>query len=285
MMKKKVKTLRGLKTGYLIHRNPGKPVLLFLHGFPDDPFIFKEQFEALKGSYEIIAPYMRGVDESDAKKGLCRFDLDALTLDYLELLEFLAPDRPLFIICHDLGVPQAARLAPLLRKRLCGLICLAGLPISLMLHRLKSPRQHVRSFYMHFFQVPMMPQMLLSRFELSLLNIAYTLGSLPKELRPKLKENRMKNSFNHYRAYLRAALKKDVRRPKPIDTKTLFLWGAGDRLILPPTLDELSQDFWQVTVRILKGGHWFFRENPKDVHLIINDFIEEALNDKRADGT
>src|SRR3954465_15125779 len=83
------KTIRanGLDFAYL-EAGEG-PMVLLLHGFPDNPWGWEHQIPALaQAGYRVVAPFMRGYAPSElASDG--RYDFAALGQDAIELVRAL----------------------------------------------------------------------------------------------------------------------------------------------------------------------------------------------------
>jgi pimeloyl-ACP methyl ester carboxylesterase len=77
----------------------GMPVLL-LHGFPFDHRIWRTQVEALKSTYRIITPDLRGHGQSTAPEGT--YDMDLMVADVVVLLDNLGIDRAVWV-GHSMG--------------------------------------------------------------------------------------------------------------------------------------------------------------------------------------
>ena len=69
---------------------PGRPVLLFLHGFPEGAFIWDELLlhfaRPENGGYHCIAPYLRGFGESSSPQATEAYRAKHLTQDLLALI-------------------------------------------------------------------------------------------------------------------------------------------------------------------------------------------------------
>ncbi len=51
---------------------PGRPLVVMLHGFPECWYSWRHQLRALSDSFECVAPEMRGYGETDAPAGVAR---------------------------------------------------------------------------------------------------------------------------------------------------------------------------------------------------------------------
>jgi len=78
------------------------PLVLCLHGFPDDARTWRHQVPALVGAgYRVVAPFMRGYAPT-SRPADGRYDAMALGEDVAALLEALGADDAI-VIGHDLG--------------------------------------------------------------------------------------------------------------------------------------------------------------------------------------
>jgi pimeloyl-ACP methyl ester carboxylesterase len=90
------------------------PVVLCLHGWPQNHREFAPFFEELSGKYRFIAPDLRGYADSDKPYA----DYLPLTIaqDLVELADVEGADR-FHILSHDLGGPPSVALAYLAKGR------------------------------------------------------------------------------------------------------------------------------------------------------------------------
>ena len=60
--------VRGLETEWVDEGagSAGRPVLFFIHGFPDDARVWEEQIAHFSKEYRVIAPQLRGAGGSSA---------------------------------------------------------------------------------------------------------------------------------------------------------------------------------------------------------------------------
>ncbi|MFM8313542.1 MAG: alpha/beta fold hydrolase [Deltaproteobacteria bacterium] len=273
--------LRNLNTSWLESGSSKKHILLFLHGYPDTPDVWSEQIRHFASQYHVICPYARGTFASEPGDDLSRFSPESLSLDLLEILNIADPKnkKSVTLIGHDLGGAIAWKLASYLGPRLSHLIIINSLSIEQMASRLISrPKQWIRSWYIFPMLVPKISEKWVGKFSKRLLPFAYQWGGLPKEKFPKLELNSPfpVSTMKQYRAFAREALKTLKQKPQRIKAPTLVLWGNQDPFLLPPTLDELEPYAEHLTVRILQGGHWIFRENAETINTIIENFCQRG---------
>lgn len=271
---------RGLQTSWYRTGNAEKPILLFLHGFPDSPETWEFQVEHFRKDFEVICPYTRGAGPSEPARDRARYGLKASALDLLQLLDEVDPTRkrPVYCVGHDLGAVHAANLAIYLGSRLRALVLMNGLPLPVMARRIDRPQQILKSWYIYAFQVPVLPELALKRFPKSFLRFAHRLGEISeaKALRPEQVTDCLAAPLSQYRAFARE-LPKAWRDPVPeISCPLLVLWGDRDTFLAPPRVDELHSFASHFTCRILPGNHWVHREKPTRVNRILGDFFAQS---------
>lgn len=111
---------------HYVERGQGMPVVL-LHGFPFDHTIWEAQVEALRGSFHLILPDLRGHGQSPAPPGIYRMDL--LAQDVFALLDTLSIERAVWV-GHSMGgyiTMAALRVAP---ERITGIGLVATHPLA-----------------------------------------------------------------------------------------------------------------------------------------------------------
>lgn len=145
-----VPTLRG-SFGVRQHGGDG-PVVLCVHGFPDDASTFDGLAGSLAGAgYRVVAVNLRGYAPSPLDGSL---DLDALVEDLLAVVDALSPDGPVGFIGHDYGAQLAYAVLARNPHRFRAAVLLAGAhPAVLQRNARRSPRQLWMSRYIVFFQL------------------------------------------------------------------------------------------------------------------------------------
>ena len=261
--------VRGLETEWIDEGagSPGRPVLFFIHGFPDDARAWEEQIAHFSKEYRVVAPQLRGAGGSRAGTDRSRFSLDAVALDHLEILRAALPDEPesrVVVVGHDIGGPHAWHLARLLGPRLAGLVLINAPDLGQMARRFANPRQLLKSWYIGVILAPKIPELLLERFGDHIFRGVDSRTETPSRM------------LGHYReafALLRHHPARTLARPPKINAPVLVLWGAKDPYLLPPSEPEIGRLASRPLIRILDGGHWLQREKPEKVNSLIEDFL------------
>ncbi|MEK9952595.1 MAG: alpha/beta fold hydrolase, partial [Curvibacter sp.] len=94
----------------------GRPVLLFLHGFPEAAFVWDALLEYFArpehGDYRCVAPNLRGYEASSAPTDPAAYRARHLVQDLAALIAIESPGHPLAcLVAHDWGGAVARNLA------------------------------------------------------------------------------------------------------------------------------------------------------------------------------
>lgn len=145
---------------------PGRPVLLFLHGFPEGAFVWDAMLAHFSqpehGGFRCVAPNLRGFERSSAPKEASAYRAKYLVQDIAALIATESPGAPLAcLIAHDWGGAVAWNLAnqqPQLMAKLC--IINSPHPGTFLREMQQSPQQQAASEYMNFLIRPDAEEML-----------------------------------------------------------------------------------------------------------------------------
>lgn len=86
------------------------PLVVMIHGFPDFWYSWRDQMEALKDGYRVVAIDQRGYNLSDAPDGVENYDMSLLVGDVVSVIRHLGEDNAI-IVGHDWGGVVAWNLA------------------------------------------------------------------------------------------------------------------------------------------------------------------------------
>lgn len=144
------------------------PVALCLHGFPDTAYGFRKLAPYLvDAGYRVVAPFMRGyVPSSLPDDG--SFHIAAMIDDALRVHQAAGPTDADILIGHDWGALTATGIAAMPDNPFSATVIMSVPPPATLrvggpgAQRLRLlgllPAQLVRSLYMAFFQVPVLPE-------------------------------------------------------------------------------------------------------------------------------
>jgi pimeloyl-ACP methyl ester carboxylesterase len=277
-------TVHGLRL-HLVEAGTGPPVVL-LHGFPEFWYSWRRQLPALAAAgWHAVAPDLRGYNESDKPPNVHDYRLRHLVDDVAGLIAALG-ERQAHVVGHDWGGVIAWKLA-MLRPDLVNRLVILNAPHPAAFARaLRRPAQWLRSLYMLFFQVPWLPECLLSARDFTLLARTLRREPVSPDAFPAADVTHYKHALarrgaltaalNYYRAMFRYP--SELRRGfRPIAAPTLLIWGERDRYLGIGMTDGLTR--WvpnlQV-VRIPNASHWVQNDAPERVNELLLNFLRPA---------
>ena len=258
------------------------PLVVFLHGFPEFWWSWRDQLKALSAAgYWAVAPDMRGYNESDKPEGVASYELESLAGDIAGLIRALGREKAI-VVGHDWGAVVAwgfAMLHPELLERLA--ILNVPHPLVMLKNLRSSPKQILKSWYIFFFQLPRLPEKLVSRKDYEFARTTFRIDGFDKEtiehyidaLRvPKA----LTSAINYYRASIRRAAKGRLPIIREITQKVLVIWGDKDRYLkremaAPP--EKLVPN--ARVVHLPNATHWVQNDAADEVNRLLLEFIRE----------
>ena len=237
------------------------PLIVFIHGFPDYWYTWREQMEGLAGEYTVAALDTRGYNKSDQPEGVENYDMRFLVGDVAAVIRNEGRDKAI-IVGHDWGGVIAWSFAASMPEMTDKLIILnLPHPAGLMRELKNNPKQHANSQYARNFQKPD------SHENLSAAGLAEMLAQGDASLKAKYTEAFENSSLDAMMNYYRANFPREPYEggfgdmPK-IQAPVLQFHGLNDSALLAEglnsTWDYLENDWTLVT---LPGvGHWSQRD-------------------------
>ncbi|HET6586027.1 MAG TPA: alpha/beta hydrolase [Nannocystaceae bacterium] len=259
----------------------GRPIVL-LHGFPEFWYAWRHQIPALaRAGLRVIAPDMRGYGESDKPRGVASYAVETLADDVAGLVRAVGAERAT-IVGHDWGGIVAwwfAMRHPELLDRLVVLNCPhPGRQLAMTF----DPAQLRRSFYMLFFQLPKLPELLLAhggsaRLKAGLARDAAhrdAFGDVDLERYGGAWAGAFEPMLNYYRALLRRSPWTLRRQLRTIDKPVQVIWGARDRHLGFEYAEPPAKWVWHCRFDVIDDAtHWVHLDVPARVNALILDFL------------
>ncbi|KAE8737088.1 Epoxide hydrolase 4-like [Frankliniella occidentalis] len=167
---------KGIKLHYVHNGDTNRPLMLFLHGFPEFWYSWKHQLQEFAKDYWVVAVDMRGYGDSDKPSGTSSYRADILVDDVRELLD--AFERPrASLVGHGWGAAVAWMFLERYPERVERLASI-GAPHPYVFQRALAlnRKQLKRSWYFFLFQVPWVPELVLRCDDLACLSAALRRG-------------------------------------------------------------------------------------------------------------
>ena len=286
----------------------GRPVLMFLHGFPEAAFVWDPLLEHFArpehGGYRCIAPNLRGYERSSAPAEVKDYRPKHLVQDIVALIDHETGGQPLAaLVAHDWGGAVAWNLANQHPQRLQRLVILNSPHPGTFLRELqRNPAQQAASAYMNFLIRPDAAARLAEQGYARLFGFFEKMGAasapgtpgapvgagwLTEAVRAQYRavwDQGLDGGLNYYRASpLRPTTDSDpgasaVTLPPEavrVNVPTLVLWAQDDVALLPALCDGLQDHVPRLTlVPLHQATHWVVHEQPQRVIAEMAEFLK-----------
>ncbi|MFN9728281.1 alpha/beta fold hydrolase [Acidovorax sp.] len=275
----------------------GRPVLMFLHGFPEGAFIWDDLLLAFSrpenGGYRCVAPYLRGFGPSSSPAEVEAYRAKHLVGDLAGLIDLeSAAGMVDCLVAHDWGGAVAWNLAnqqPGRMKRLA--IINSPHPGAFLRELQRDAAQQAASQYMHFLCRPDAEALLAEDGFRRLFGFFdQPDGSAPSWLTDRVRaqyralwQQGLTGACNYYRASpLRPPREGDpgaraitlADSMLTVSVPTLVLWGMDDPALLPGLLNGLPGWVPQLQITQIDGAsHWIVHEHPERVTQELQRFL------------
>lgn len=250
------------------------PLLIFLHGFPNNHLLWKPQIEAFKGRYHILNFNLPGSYDgrvSDRKYFRTHFIQDFIIEEIKKRMK--EHKKKAILVGHDLGCFILDEVGKQLSAYILGQVFLSGMSLKLYTMKLKEPSQMMKSWYVGLLQLPVVPALARIVLKNQLRKRAYSVSHI-REDSPLYSE--APYGFTPVYLYQELARKSlHLKKSKePSRIPTLFLFGDDDRFLNIPTQAEVNSLYEKGTVTVFQAGHWLLREKIEEVNQYLSSYFE-----------
>ncbi len=269
----------------------GDAIALCLHGFPESRFSWRHQMPALvEAGWKAVAPDLRGYGDSDRPLGRAAYHLDHLVADAAALFDVYGA-RQRLLVGHDWGAMIAWTFALRQARPLDGLIVM-NVPHPAIFKQVlqRSWAQRRRSWYMAAFQLPWLPEAVLTAGRAwgvgqAIRGMAVDKTAFPPQVLDVYRANGLKPGamtamVNYYRANM-AGLGAETAL---IQTPTLMIWGEQDTALGLELTDGYGPLVADFTLERLPGvSHWVQQEAPTEVNARLLSWLASRGLEPRSD--
>jgi len=277
----------GLRFACLAAGDPEHPLLLLLHGFPDNAWTWEHQFAPLAAAgYRVVAPFLRGYPPTEIP-ATAFYDGATLAEDVRGLIAALSPDKPAFLVGQDWGAALSYGLLALYPELVARTVVMAIPHPAAMAASLADPAQLKRAFHWWYFQLPGMAESQVPDADFALIDYLWADWSPGHDHSAhvaRIKQMlRQPGAFTAAISYYRAAFNPAHRDPAlehlrarlggPISVPTLALCGADDirRGPMSRQTEHFTRDY--AYREIANAGHFLHRDQPGEVNALIIDWL------------
>ncbi|MGI4778768.1 MAG: alpha/beta fold hydrolase [Janthinobacterium lividum] len=280
---------------------PGRPLMLFLHGFPEAAFVWDDLLlhfsRPENGGYRCVAPNLRGFAGSSAPADVASYRTHLMVQDLRQLAAIEREDATVAVlVAHDWGGAFAWGMANAFPDEVSRLVIVNSPHPGTFARQLRDdPAQQAASAYMHFLSRPDAEALLAEddyrrmwRFFTSMGAGADGSGWLTEAVKAQYREvwdAGLTGACNLYRVTplkppVDAAMTKIQMPPRDkvtVEIPTLVIWALGDTALLPGLLDGLDAFVPELeVVRVPDATHWIVHEQPERVIREIAGFVDRT---------
>lgn len=272
-------TTNGVKLHY-VTQGAG-PLMLMLHGFPEFWYSWRHQIPEFAKYFRVVALDLRGYNDSDKPKQQSAYSMDEFVKDIEGVITGLGYDKCI-LVGHDWGGAIAWFFAYAHPEMVERLIILNLPHPAKFAQGLYTPQQLLRSWYIFFFQLPLLPELLLQFSDFQVIErtiqgtafnkSAFTSADLNAYKDAAAKSGAIAAMLNYYRNNFQ----KFIFNQKwgILDVPTLMIWGENDTALGKELTYDTTNYVNNLKIRYIpRCGHWVQQEQPE----IVNQYIKEYL--------
>lgn len=274
--------------------NPGKPLIVFLHGFPEYWAAWRKVMAELADDFHLVAPDQRGFNLSSKPLGVEPYRAKHMVADLVALADRISPGKPFILAGHDWGASVAYAFAMNHPQRVSHLIIANGVhPVCFQRAIFEDEDQRKASQYMNRLRADDAEALLSADGFRRLARMVegfsaagfFSDGMKESYIEAWSRPGALTAMLNWYRAspIIVPAIMEKPSGPSVLDMPTenfvvamphLVLWGEQDQALRPSCLAGLDAFAPDLTItRIADASHWILHEQPKAVAAAIRRFV------------
>jgi pimeloyl-ACP methyl ester carboxylesterase len=280
-------TANGMKLHCVTQGNG--PLMLMLHGFPEFWYSWRHQISEFAKDYKVVAPDLRGYNDSDKPKEQSAYVMEEFVKDVEGVINGLGYESCV-LVAHDWGGAIAwffAYAHPEMVEKL--IVMNIPHPAKFSEALRSNPQQRQRSWYIFFFQMPVLPELWLQWNNYQLIDEFFTGMAVDKSAFTRedieaykdaaAKRGALTAAVNYYRNVFQGFF----NQPQwgVLKVPTLMIWGENDTALgteLTYGTEEYVEDF---QIRYIPNcSHWVQQEKPE----LVNQYMREFLSGDSSGG-
>ncbi|MDJ0796013.1 MAG: alpha/beta hydrolase [Calothrix sp. MO_167.B12] len=270
----------GVKLHYVTQ---GKgPLMLMLHGFPEFWYSWRYQIPEFAPYFQVVAVDLRGYNHSDKPKKKSAYIIDELIKDVEGIIKGLGYENCI-LVGHDWGGAIAWNFAHTHPEMVEKLIVLNIPHPAKFRQGLNTLRQLLRSWYIFFFQLPLLPELYIKARDYKMIEkvfkgmaidkTAFTPEDISIFKQAAAQPGALTAMVNYYRNIFNSKI--SPQNWQKLDIPTLMIWGEND-IALGKELTYGTQSYVnQIQIQYIPNcSHWVQQEKPNFVNEYIRNFLE-----------
>ncbi|XP_046366749.2 epoxide hydrolase 4-like [Haliotis rufescens] len=272
--------LEEVKIHYVAQGDETKPLMLFVHGFPEFWYSWRYQLREFKKDYRVVAIDLRGYGDSDKPSGISNYNISKMVADLKQLIPALGY-KSCVLVAHDWGGAIAWTFTAMHPELVDKLIMMNCPPLDAFRSYMeKSLAQFKKSWYVFFFQVPFLPEWSLRLNDMWALEgiltgrqygVTTEIDEIEAYKYAFSRPGVATASINYYRALTRFPPSKTPKISCPV----LTIWGCKDAFLekaLGAAGNTVADNY---TVKYIEeASHWVMMDTPDQVNKHMTEFLK-----------
>jgi pimeloyl-ACP methyl ester carboxylesterase len=282
-------TLKDVRIHYVASGPEDKPLMLFVHGFPEFWYSWRHQIREFQKDYRVVAIDQRGYNESSKPSSIDDYIVAKLLSDLEQVILGLGY-KSCVLVAHDWGGAVAWAFGRYYPNCVDKLIVMNAPPAPIFMKLLQTnKKQQKMSWYMMFFQLPWLPELAMKIEDFSIFDQMIASETKPGTSPENTDENiapykyvfsqpgALTPPLNYYRARFRASTAQktgvyDMDYTMPV----LLIWGCNDTALDIAIPDAVEKEAPKIEVRrIPDANHFVQTDAPGEVNKIMRQWLSK----------
>ena len=277
----------GIHLHVVMYGDSKKTPVVLVHGYPDNNQVWKPVAERLAKKYFVIAYDVRGAGQSDVPLHVKDYRMELLAQDLAAVVDEVIPGRRFHLAAHDWGSVQSweSVTTDRLKSRIASFTSMSGPSLDHVSHwmrartfslsplaKVKVLKQLLSSWYIGFFQLPVLPK---ATWEAGFgklwpTYLAKREGVVEHEPNPTQTEDG-KHGVQLYRAnFLNKLINPESRHAScPVQ----LIVPTKDNYIGTQLFEDMPQWVPELYRRDINAGHWVLLSKPDLIAGHIAEFV------------
>jgi len=276
-----------------LEENKNKPLVICLHGFPDNAHSFRHQLPFLaEAGYRVIAPTLRGYEPRSQPEDN-DYSVTTVAHDIFAWIDQLG-EQKVHLVGHDWGAIISYAACAMAPERFISLTTLAVPHTARFLAAVrKVPKQVMKSWYISFFQLPGIADYMLQRNDWSLIKTLWKKWSPGFQLSDNDWQT-LRHTFNspgvkqamlsYYRQNLSPGIMMGIKKNQAsllttVPVATLAITGEHDGCVDSELYEHTFSDHdfpkgYRIE-RLTDAGHFCHQERPELINSLLLDWFRK----------
>jgi len=273
--------VNNIKLHYVEKGDNTKPLMLFVHGFPEFWYSWRYQIKEFSKDYWCVALDMRGYGDSDKPRGVSPYKLSNLTEDIKQVIEGLGREKCI-LVCHDWGAVIGWNFVEN-HMNMVEKYIMMGAPSVFTWRKIiiSCLNQFKKSTYVFFFQMPRLPEFTITLHDFAMIKAIgngkisenFTEEDLEAYKYTFSKTGALTGPINYYRANLITLNAPKFTKPTA-SVPGLYILGERDMYVSKETGPLLQNQFENLQFKVIKDANHFVQQDaPEATNELMREFL------------